>query len=391
MINLNSLLKMPGVKKYSPEMIIAREGDSSSTEMFILLHGNAGIYKNYKMPGEVMTGTLSAGDFFGEMTLFAEKTRAETVVALTELIAIGINRQNIGELFCNQPELTFVLMEKICKRLDTLSQEHQNLLMETGRLSSEASSSAASTLFPKGHGSYALDLNHQSDCLYLDSVTCPLCGNSFKQPSIITTKLRRESTDPDLRVRYKDMEPLYYEIITCPSCLFSAQSDSFTTVSKGIWSQVFQAVSPYTTEKVKLKTGDQRDTFSVFAGYYLALICAPHCFDEHQVVTGSLWQKLSRIYDDCNDEAMVLYAVQNALKDFTYAYEHYTFSDRRDQQICFVIGDLHQKLGDLDQSRNFFFQVKTNRAGTPLMRRQADIRLDEIRELRQQQQEKSQS
>ncbi|MGI6404571.1 MAG: DUF2225 domain-containing protein [Oscillospiraceae bacterium] len=384
MINLNSLLKMTGVKKYSQGAVIAREGDSSTTELYILLHGNAGVYKNYKMPGEVLLGTLTAGDFFGEMTLFTGKTRAETVVALTDLIAIGINRQNIGELFSNQPELTFALIEKICKRLDALSQEHQNLLLETGRLSQEAASSAASSLFPKEHGSYTLSLNHQSDCLYLDTITCPLCDNSFKQLSVISTKLRRESTDPDLRVRYKDIEPLHYEIVTCPSCLFSAQGDSFSTVSKGLWSSVFQAVSPYSREKFKLKTGDQRDSFTVFAGYYLALICAPHCFDEHQVITGSLWQKLSRIYHDCGDETMVRYAVQQALKEFTYAYEHYTFNDRKDEQICFIIGDLHQKLGDLDQARNFFFQVKSNRAGTPLMRRQADIRLEEIREMRQQ-------
>ncbi|HHY52456.1 MAG TPA: DUF2225 domain-containing protein [Clostridiales bacterium] len=383
MINLNSLLKMTGVKKYAPGMVIAREGDSSTTEMYIILHGNAGIYKNYQMPGEVMTGTLTAGDFFGEMTLFAGKTRAETVVAITELIAIGINRQNIGELFSNQPELTFSLMEKICKRYDALFQEHQKLLLDTGKLSQDAASSAASPLFPKEHGSYTLALNNQSDCLYLDTVTCPLCGSSFKHLSVIATKLRRESTDPDMRVRYKDIEPLHYEIVTCPSCLFSAQSESFPTVSKGLWSAVFQAVSPYSGEKYKLKTGDQRDTFTVFAGYYLALLCAPHCFDEHQVITGSLWQKLSRIYQDCGDQTMVRYAWQNALKEFLYAYEHYTFNERKDEQISFIIGDLYQKLGDLDQARSFFFQVKSNRAGSPLMRRQADLRLEQIREMRQ--------
>lgn len=383
MINFNTLLKMSGVKKYAAGAVIVREGDSSSTEMYIILHGNAGVYKNYQAPGEHMTGTLSPGDFFGELTLFAGKTRAETMVALTDLIAIGINRQNAPELFATQPELTISILEAICKRLEALSEEHQRLLVETGRASAQSADSATSALFPEGHGAYSLALANKADCLYIDSVTCPLCGNSFKNLTMIASKMRRESTDKSLRVRFKDIEPLHYEIITCPSCLFSSQGETFAATSKGLWTAVLQAVSPYTAEKAKVKTGDQRDTFTVFAGYYLALLCAPVCHDEHQTVTGALWQKLSRLYDDCGDAAMSQYASQKALEDYSYAYEHFSFSERRDQQICFVIGDLHQRMGDLDKARNFFFQVKTNQAVTPLFKRQAELRLDEIRELKQ--------
>ncbi len=373
---------MRGVRKYPKDTVIAREGDSSTTEMYMILHGSAGVYRDYRGPGERITQMLEPGAFFGELTLFAGRTRTESLVAVTDVIAIGISRDNCAELFAQQPELTFGMFETFLRRLSKLEQEHEALLIETGRAKARTTVSGASHLFPDGHGTYTLALANGSDCLFEDTVTCPLCGNTFKNLSLIATKLRRESTDKDMRVRYKDIEPLHYEIITCSECLFSAQVENFAGTSRRFWSAVTQALSPYRAEKVKIKTAEARDTFTVFAGYYLSLLCAPVCYDEYQLVRAGLWQKIGRLYSDCGDEAMVLHTLRQALTEYRYAFEHFTLTSRKDQQVCYMIGDLLQRLGELDEARNFFFQAKTNQGGTPLLKRQAELRLDEIRELK---------
>jgi hypothetical protein len=45
------------------------------------------------------------------------------------------------------------------------------------------------------------------------------------------------------------------------------------------------------------------------------------------------------------------------------------------------MGELSFKLGDIDAAKNYFFTIKTNASATPLMKRKADQRIYELREL----------
>jgi hypothetical protein len=134
-----------------------------------------------------------------------------------------------------------------------------------------------------------------------------------------------------------------------------------------------------------IRTGTERDTFTVFAGYYLAILCAPVAFDDHQLITANLWLRISRLYKDCEEETLRLYAVKKALEDYEYAYQNLKISEKQSQQLCYIMGDLQYQLGDLDEARNYFFVAKSNREGSALMKRQADMRLEEIRELKRSQ------
>lgn len=374
MINTESLLKLSGVKKFNKDTLLIREGDAESRALYILLHGTAGACKNYGTPGQLQLESYGPGGFFGEMSLFLEKAPELTIVALTDLIALEVTRQNCGELFSTQPEITFMIMEGLCKKMDILLSA-----VPGGAVSQSASKKSA--LFPQGHGSYLLPLqNENNDYLYAQNITCPVCGYAFDNMTVIASRLKLERTDSDLRVRYKDIEPLYYDIITCPSCLYSAQTESFPNASKRILSRISEEVAFFKSDTA-IKTGVYRDTFTVFAGFYLAMICAPHCFDDYQLVTAGLWQKLSRLYQDCEDDAMYRFASDHALEDYLYAYEHFNIREKQMQQLCYILGDLYQRQDELDKARNFFYLAKTNKEGTAVMKQQADRKLEEIKEL----------
>jgi uncharacterized protein (DUF2225 family) len=313
------------------------------------------------------------------MTLFLGKEYEYTVVSLADSMVFMLERKNIPEFFAAQPDMAFTVLEGLCGRLD----EAESVIRQQQLASGAQSESQQSALFPEGHGSYLLNLsNSNQDMLYEQKMTCPLCGYSFPSLTVIASRLRLDHMDKDQRPRYKDVEPLYYEVVTCPNCLLSATVDQFPEISKGHRDNLEKKVGAYRLG-IEIKTGAYRDTFTVFAGYYLAILSAEVCFDDYQMITGSLWQKVSRLYQDGEDDAMFLFASKKALGEYLYAYEHFRISDKQTPPLLAALAELYARLGEIDRAREYYFQVKSNNAASPIVKRQADMRLEELKELKE--------
>jgi uncharacterized protein (DUF2225 family) len=381
-MDIGALLKSSGIKRFFKGSIIMKEGDVSSDSMYILLQGSVGTFKNYRMLNEVQLSTIDAGNFFGEMSLFLGKGRAFTAVAMSEVISLEIGRPNALEVFAKQPEITYALMQGLCQRIDALDTSNQFLNSESKKDStSKMSVSGSSPLFPEGHGNYILHLdNTPSEFLFEDTVKCPICGHKFSNYTVLTSKLLQESKDEDYRIRYKDVEPMYYEVISCPNCLYSAMADLFKEieVTKRMVESLRDTMAPY-IGNIEIHTGAERDTFTVFASYYLAILGAPRCFYEPQRITARLWRNLGRIYDDCSDENMANYALQKSAADYMYSYSHFDIEGKNMQQLCLVIGELKFRLGDLVKAREFLYSAMVNREGNPVIKRQAEDRLETVK------------
>jgi uncharacterized protein (DUF2225 family) len=241
--------------------------------------------------------------------------------------------------------------------------------------------SGSSPLFPEGHGNYILPLdNTPSEFLIEDTLKCPICGHKFSNLTVLISKLLQESKDDDYRIRYKGVEPMYYEAVSCPNCLYSAMVDLFKDIeiTKRMAESLRETMAPY-LGAIEIRTGKDRDTFTVFASYYLAILGAPKCFYEHQRITARLWRNLGRIYDDCSDEGMMEYALQKSVDEYLYSYSHFDIEGKNMQQLCFVIGELKYKLGDLLKAREFLYAAMVNREGNPVIKRQAEDRLETVK------------
>lgn len=383
MFDTTTLLKFSTVKQYPKDTVIVNGTGNSPADMFILLQGSAGSYKNYKENGEKLLETFESGSFFGQMSLFLNRPSDATVVALTDCIALSLNSRNIHEFFSSQPAMTFKLIEDLCKRLDKVSKDYIDLHYRYAAavgIEDEQEASIQSSLFPDEHGSYLLPLkNKVGEYLFEDDVTCPMCGYKFKNLTVFTSRLRTESSDKDMRVRFRDIEPMHYEVITCPSCCYSALNNSFSEGEEQFALSIAKKTSAL-DPRPEIKIGVYRDTFTVFAGYYLAILCAQTMQNEYHLNTAKLWMRLGRIYADCGDENMAHYANQNALDDYKYAYERFDVTGAPLQQLCFIIGDLYSKLDNLEEARTFFFYAKMNKEGSPVVKRRAEVYLDDLRE-----------
>lgn len=367
-------------KAFSKGEVIARFNPEALSDMYVLIQGEVAVYKNYGMNNQELVTIVKAGDCFGEKAFFLGQSQAESFVALSAAVVMEITKRGFADFLKTSPDLVFTQFQKVYTELAASNEE----LAKHTHSSIRQTSTAKSLLLPEEHGEYELNLNNADESmLYINKTVCPLCGCSFDSLAYIATRLRAETTDDDLRTRYKNFEPMYYDIVTCPNCLFSAQNDIFDTASKRLADSINSEIGQYRLG-MYINTGYERDTFSVFAGYYLAIKCAPLAFDNPQLITANLWLKLSRMYQDVNDEAMYLYSSQKAFEDYKYVYENINLSDKVLQQVAYLMGDLKMRSNDIDEARNLFFAAKTAKDASAVITRMADNRLEDIRALKQQ-------
>jgi CRP-like cAMP-binding protein len=90
---------------------MTREG-APGREFFVLLEGTADVRrKNRKV------GTMSGGDFFGEIALVSRKPRTATVVATSPVRALVITEQSFRGLMEHQPRIQLKVLQALAERV----------------------------------------------------------------------------------------------------------------------------------------------------------------------------------------------------------------------------------------------------------------------------------
>jgi uncharacterized protein (DUF2225 family) len=212
------------------------------------------------------------------------------------------------------------------------------------------------------------------------SMECPFCSHQFKQPTARASLLKLDKMEKDLRPRHRGIDATYYEIATCPSCLYSAFTAQFEKAMTSREDQLNKILRPFKGE-FNFKGYDPLNVNYTFAGYYLALLAVPLCFTGPAMVNARLWMRISWLYSDCGDAKLTEYAQKKALEAYVTAFETINMPASQIQQVNLMIGELNFILKDFEAARKFLFQAKISKEGSPAIARQADDRIAEMREI----------
>ena len=131
MIDIGLIANKSSVQSYDEGTVIIKEGLEKPFSMFVILNGKVAVYRNHETAEEEQLSTLEAGDFFGEMSLFLERPRCATVIALEPVVALKISQQNVLELCKAHPQTFIEIMEVMCRRVfenDEVALEIPNIL-----------------------------------------------------------------------------------------------------------------------------------------------------------------------------------------------------------------------------------------------------------------------
>jgi len=392
--------------KHSTGQVILKEGDLGS-DMYFILQGSVEIYRHYGKPEQLKMGTLTAGDFFGEATMFLNRPRKSTIVAATDPLVVAAVNSNSAFLFLeSQPQVTYMMLKTLCQRLEEANDQKAERLMAAAGIAprpAAAPAAAAPTaaakpaaptaaaapaaaqvgasegLFPEGHKQYTLAIpTSPDDMIYEKKFECPLCNKPFTTMGARETKLKVLSRGNDFRNDHENIDMIHYEMVTCPHCYFSNFDTGFKTAIASRYYNNMNKISEYKNQ-LKLPFSKERQINEVFAGYYLALKGAELFFANPHLLVAKAWLRLSWLYNDCGDNEMLAYANEKAHKAYIAVFENTEVSPDAAQQICLIIGALSLRIDDIATAKTYYTKARMHRSGGSVLLKMAEDGIEEIR------------
>lgn len=389
MIDLKALGPISNLKSFTQGEVVIYENDSQIKEMFILLAGTVGVYKRFGTQNPLLLCELQPGSVFGEMSLFTNEVRSTSVVALSNITAVCITKENFFELIEKNPSATIQIIESLCRRLAEMNEKLSKITISNDNLpdfdiQKPEKYHLDTSLFPENHGAYPMQEPVTFSTYTLSTnITCPACETTFTTKLPYVSKLKiSKPMECDMRKHTVDFDTTWYDITTCPHCYFSSFNNFFD--NKDIFSKSVEVQTAL--EKIKANTTldfhAPRTLDFVFTMYYLALICAKNYTNEKQIVA-KLWLQLSYLYADAKDDVMYLYTVEKASTSYEYFYSSSTMSVEQEQTCCLILAHLFFILKEIDKCMFYLAKVRINKEVSALYRRLCELKIDEVREYKQ--------
>lgn len=392
MVDVAKLAKTGSLRKYQADEVIFNEGDSGA-EMYIILAGKIQVSLNTVDGFQMPVAQLGSGEFFGEMSLLEALPRSANVSTIEDSVMIALNQNNFENIMVEEPLLVFGIMKGLSSRLRQANIDLKKLRRggdgedEHGEGGPDSgvrhtANAIQMDLFPEGHKSYSMSAPATHKTFLADKkVPCPVCDNQFDSWLVRSSKLRLQGIDADFRQRFHDFEPLWYNIWVCPKCYYANFSFEYNQVSEAGKKAILND-SSVVKSKLVFNFTSPREIDQVFTSYYLALRCIKKGMSEPARLA-KLWLRLSWLYEDVRDQAMYEMAAQQALEHFKEAY----YNGRRDstpeqdQRLTMLIGELAWRLGDTEEALKQYRNSIVRKGGNPHLNKQAQDRLDEIKQI----------
>ncbi len=384
MIDIKLLANKSSIKKFNAGSVIINENDNDCDEMYILLIGKVRIIKNYELPNEVIIETITPGNIFGEMNFFYEGPSNTTAIAIEDTTVASITKNNYINIAKKNNALFIQLMEVLSKCVAKAQNDVKLMnslkmkLIKENNIDEKAF--YKSLLFPKEHDTYSMPRPEEfENYIYPQTYTCPYCNQTFEDFVPLSSKLvLKGDLSCNMRRIYQSFDPIWYEVITCPHCYFSALESGFNSEEK-IKKELIADQLDLIRMELNLTFDEPRDIEQVFASHYLALICS-NGFDKKKQIDAKLWLSISWLYSDINDANMERFAVEKALEYTDIYYSECDLSPEARQVALMILGTLARKLGKYNDSILYLSKAITVPTGKSVYKRLIELEIDEIRE-----------
>ncbi len=305
---IKQLYKIAKPESYSKDEYICYEGELGK-DMYIILKGSVGVYITSAMGTPVEIAVLNTGDFFGEMAIFDKLPRSASCVALEDSMCVAINESNLIGFMCQCPDVMERILKNMSKRVRKLNDE---LYKSTKKNIKER---APQFEIPKEYGfSHTVKEPYQEKRYFSeDTQCCPICGKEIKTINIKRHLMEKKNVDMDCRVNYLMCDPLWYEVLACPHCLYSNYRIDFFNINsdevEGVKNVLKQEHKPVLENAEIIKT-----SFDNLVVKYLQAIHINEVInDEDHLLIGTLWLYLYWLAKDSGDDIFTAFCANKAI------------------------------------------------------------------------------
>ncbi len=125
--DIQQLLSIATMRKFSRHAIIVSEGDDSNSVYFIV-SGSVKVFLSDDDGNEVVVATIKANDYFGEMAL-EEGYRSASVMALEPVSLAIIGIKEFKTFLSSHPDFVFSLISKLIRRTRVVTKNFKGMAL----------------------------------------------------------------------------------------------------------------------------------------------------------------------------------------------------------------------------------------------------------------------
>ena len=115
-------------RRHAKNSIIINEGDDTSS-LYIIIEGRVKVFLTDESGKEVVLNTQSAGEYFGEVSLFDDGLRSASVMTLEDCQFAVLTKQIFIQLITDNPTLSLSIISGLTQRLRALSENVRSLAL----------------------------------------------------------------------------------------------------------------------------------------------------------------------------------------------------------------------------------------------------------------------
>jgi len=116
------------MRRFPKNSVILNEGDDSSS-LYVILDGRVKVFLTDESGKEVILNTQSAGEYFGEVSLFDDGPRSASVMTMEDSQFAVLKKQTFIQLITENPLLSLSIINGLTQHLRALSENVRSLAL----------------------------------------------------------------------------------------------------------------------------------------------------------------------------------------------------------------------------------------------------------------------
>ena len=196
--------------------------------------------------------------------------------------------------------------------------------------------------------------------IYYKSFTCPVCETASKVPAVRSSHIRLVRNETDFMPVYKDPNPLYYFVVFCKECGYSALANSIKPLNAKQKKQLYEKIG--SAWKFDKKYPAYYTPQTAIEIHKLALYNAVVA-GEKESVKAILSLHIGWLYRILKDEENEMLFLRTAREGFERAYsnEPTPIGGLDASSMQYLIGELLRRTGEMAGALNWFKLVIVDR------------------------------
>ncbi len=335
--------------------------------------------------GDLVVKQVKAGSAVGVSSYFTHEARWYTAKCAEDSDVISVRQENIDRFVSDYPLAVLHILKSLSEELDVEDKKLLEMGNGQGSRFDESKHFTISTIDDMAHidtnRAYRMPLPQKHmDYLFSKEVVCPVCGELFKASQVRYSQLEVKEHAEDFRKITNHIDPLWYDVWRCPHCDYANFQSEFMLINNKLREELNQLLPK------AFKRTDQsvvKENISEVFDDYFAMERIMKKTARTPFVKARWWQSLAWMLEDVGDDQAALEArkvLRTCYEDAWYNGSDGLMPDD-DLKLSIKLALLLQGEQELNLARSYLLKGLQLEGTSPVMRKQAQDKLYELKEL----------